>query len=237
MVKETFRMANVVVIDDDRKLGDLLKKYLENNNHSVTYFADPKRFLGQKVDRYDIAILDILMPVMDGFTVLKEIRKRSPVPVIMLTAKGDVYDRIVGLELGADDYVPKPFEPRELLARIDAVLRRTREGGARRESYEYDTFNLAAQSMKLLVKGQDVSVTGAEFELLRFFCDNPFIVLTRDVIMERTKSIAWESYDRSVDVLVSRLRKKLEDDPGDPKIIRTVWGEGYMFIARKKDGK
>jgi len=230
-------MANVAVIDDDRKLGDLLKKYLENNNHSVTYFMDPKRFLGQKVERYDIAILDILMPEMDGFAVLKEIRKRSELPVIMLTAKGDVYDRIVGLELGADDYVPKPFEPRELLARMDAVLRRAREGAVRCERYEYDTFTLVTPSMKLLVEGEDVTLTGAEFELLLFFCGNPFIVLTREIIMERTKSIAWESYDRSVDVLVSRLRKKIKDDPGDPEIIRTVWGEGYMFIARKKDGK
>lgn len=230
-------MANVAVIDDDGKLGDLLKKYLENNGHTVAYFMDPKRFLGQKVERYDIAILDILMPEMDGFTVLKEIRKRSAVPVIMLTAKGDVYDRIVGLELGADDYVPKPFEPRELLARIDAVLRRSRGGAPKGERYEYETFSLSARSMKLTVEGENVKLTSAEFELLRFLCDNPFIVLTRDVIMERTKSIAWESYDRSVDVLVSRLRKKLKDDPGDPKIIRTVWGEGYMFVARKKDGK
>jgi len=230
-------MANVAIIDDDRKMGDLLKKYLEENNHSVAYFVDPKRFLGQKVDRYDIAILDILMPEMDGFAVLKEIRKRSAVPVIMLTAKGDVYDRIVGLELGADDYLPKPFEPRELLARMDAVLRRARGGTLRQEQFEYDVFTLDTQSMKLHVEGEDVTLTGAEFELLLCFCENPFRVMTRDVIMEQTKSISWESYDRSVDVLVSRLRKKLKDDPGDSRIIRTVWGEGYMFIARKKDGK
>lgn len=203
----------------------------------MTYFTDPKQFLVQKVERYDITILDILMPEMDGFAVLKEIRRRSAVPVIMLTAKGDLYDRIVGLELGADDYLPKPFKPRELLARMDAVLRRARGGIARHESFEYDTFTLIAQSMKLQVAEEDVTLTGAEFELLLFFCSNPFVVMTRDVIMERTKSIAWESYDRSVDVLVSRLRKKLKDDPGDPKIIRTVLGEGYMFIARKKDEK
>ena len=230
-------MANVAIIDDDRRLGALLKNYLEENNHSVTYFMDPKRFLGQKLEQYDIAILDILMPEMDGFAVLKEIRKRSAVPVIMLTAKGDVYDRIVGLELGADDYLPKPFEPRELLARMDAVLRRARGAAVQHERYEYDTFTLIAPSMKLQVEGEDVTLTGAEFDLLLFFCGNPFTVMTRDVIMERTKSISWESYDRSVDVLVSRLRKKLNDDPGDPKIIRTVWGEGYMFIARKKDEK
>ena len=175
------------------------------------------------------------MPRMDGFDVLREVRKSSSLPVIMLTARGDVYDRIVGLELGADDYLPKPFEPRELLARIEAVLRRATPGKQNFERLDYETFTLIPESMKLTVRGSDVPLTTAEFELLHYLCTNPFRVLTRDNMMESTKNIAWESFDRSVDVLISRLRKKLSDDPTNPRIIKTVWGEGYMFIAKRND--
>jgi two-component system phosphate regulon response regulator OmpR len=153
----------------------------------------------------------------------------------MLTARGDVYDRIVGLELGADDYLPKPFEPRELLARIEAVLRRAAPGERRLEHLDYEMFTLVPESMKLTVQDVEVTLTTAEFELLYYLCTNPFRVLTRDSIMENTKNITWESFDRSVDVLVSRLRKKLGDNPSSPQIIKTVWGEGYMFIAKRKD--
>ncbi len=228
-------MARIVIVDDDQKLVDLLKNYLLENNHNASAYTRPEEFLKQKPDKYDLVILDIIMPVIDGFDVLRKIRKKSAVPVIMLTARGDIYDRIVGLELGADDYLPKPFEPRELLARIEAVLRRTGPDIKRYERYEYSTFTLTPESMKLEVKGKDVSLTGAEYELLLFFCNNPFRVLSRDIIMESTKTITWESFDRSVDVLVSRLRKKLKDNPNNPEIIRTVWGEGYMFIAKKKN--
>jgi DNA-binding response OmpR family regulator len=230
-------MANIAVVDDDRKLLDLLKKYLEENSHRVTTFNNPEYFLKQKFDEYNIVILDILMPGIDGFNVLREIRKLSAVSVIMLTARGDVYDRIVGLELGADDYLPKPFEPRELLARIDAVLRRASSVHRKFEQHEYEDFTLVPEKMKLTVKGKDVILTGAEFELLQFLCENPFRVLSRDYIMESARNITWESFDRSVDVLISRLRKKLQDDPNDPRVIRTIWGEGYMFIAKRKDEK
>jgi DNA-binding response OmpR family regulator len=175
------------------------------------------------------------MPGMDGFDVLRELRKEYSVPVIMLTARGDVYDRIVGLELGADDYLSKPFEPRELLARIEAVLRRTTQEKQSFSRLEYQSFTLVPESMRLTVQGAEVSLTTAEFELLHYLCTNPFRVLTRDIIMESTKNISWESFDRSVDVLISRLRKKLGDDPSNPTIIKTVWGEGYMFIAKRND--
>lgn len=230
-------MANIAVVDDDQKLLDLLKKYLEENSHNALIFNNPEFFLKQKFDEYNLVILDILMPGIDGFNVLREIRKQSVVPVIMLTARGDVYDRIVGLELGADDYLPKPFEPRELLARIDAILRRTSSVHRKFERYKYEDFTIVPEKMKLMVKGKYVILTGAEFELLLFLCENPFRVLSRDVIMESTRNITWESFDRSVDVLISRLRKKLQDGPNDPRIIRTVWGEGYMFIAKRKDEK
>jgi len=228
-------MARIAVVDDDKKLLDLLTRYLDENNHIPVPFNDPKMFLREEAGYFDLLILDILMPDMDGFDVLRELRKTSALPVIMLTARGDVYDRIVGLELGADDYLPKPFEPRELLARIEAVLRRTTPGGKRFERLDYGTFTLVPDSMKLTVQDVEVALTTAEFELLYYLCTNPFRVLTRDSIMENTKDITWESFDRSVDVLISRLRKKLGDDPSSPQIIKTVWGEGYMFIAKRKD--
>ncbi len=230
-------MARIVIVDDDRKLVDLLKTYLSENNHTPSFYTDPQDFLKQELEKFDLVILDILMPVIDGFDVLREVRKKSAIPVIMLTARGDIYDRIVGLELGADDYLPKPFEPRELLARIEAVLRRSGPKTKILGRLEYSTFTLTPESMKLEVKGTEVALTGAEHELLLLFCNNPFKVLSRDIIMENTKNITWESFDRSVDVLVSRLRKKLDDNPNDPEIIRTVWGEGYMFIARRTDEK
>jgi DNA-binding response OmpR family regulator len=227
-------VARIAVVDDDRKLLELLVGYLAENGHKPSPFEDPKKFLRQKLEGFDLVILDILMPEVDGFDVLRAIRKKGSLPVIMLTARGDVYDRIVGLELGADDYLPKPFEPRELLARIEAVLRRTAPQGKGAERLEYGSFSLAPESMKLLVRGEEVSLTTAEFTLLHYFCVNPFRVLTRDMIMENTKDITWESFDRSVDVLVSRIRKKLNDDPGNSRIIKTVWGEGYMFISERR---
>ncbi len=228
-------MARIAVVDDDQKLLELLTGYLAENNHNPLPYSDPKEFLKQEAGSFDLLILDIRMPGMDGFDVLRELRKTSALPVIMLTARGDVYDRIVGLELGADDYLPKPFEPRELLARIEAVLRRTTPGKQTFERLNYETFTLVPESMKLTVQGDDIPLTSAEFELLHYLCTNPFRVLTRDNIMESTKNIAWESFDRSVDVLISRLRKKLNDDSTNPHIITTVGGEGYMFVAKRKD--
>ncbi len=228
-------MARIAVVDDDVKLLELLKGYLEKNGHKVESFIDGRIFLKDRIENYDIAILDILMPEIDGFELLKEIRKISNIPVIMLTARGDVYDRIVGLELGADDYLPKPFEPRELLARIDAVLRRIRPDKSDVKVFKYEKFKLYPDSMKLEVRGKEIPITTAEFQLLYYMCTNPFRVLTRDMIMENTKEIQWESFDRSVDVLVSRLRRKLGDDPSSPEIIKTIWGEGYMFIAKRQD--
>ena len=233
--RSVFFMARIAVIDDDVKLLELLTGYLEENGHAPAPFREPERFLKENAADFDLIILDIIMPGMDGFDVLRELRKESAVPVIMLTARGDVYDRIVGLELGADDYLPKPFEPRELLARIEAVLRRTTRESKSFLRLEYHSFTLIPESMRLMVQGVEVPLTTAEFELLQYLCTNPFRVLTRDNIMENTRNISWESFDRSVDVLISRLRKKLGDDSANPDIIKTVWGEGYMFIAKRKD--
>ncbi len=223
--------TRVLVIDDDEKLNALLGAYLARFNFAVRAVVHPDEGLhALKVDPPDIVILDVMLPDMDGFAVCRKIRENSRVPIIMLTARGDVADRIVGLELGADDYLPKPFEPRELMARMQAVLRR----GATVVSEERVRVgplevNWTTSSARL--NGQLLSLTPAEFELLGLFVRNRGRVLSRDRILDETRGIDWEAYDRSIDVLVSRLRQKLGDDPKQPAFIRTVRGIGYRFIG------
>ncbi|MBI3492840.1 MAG: response regulator transcription factor [Acidobacteria bacterium] len=221
----------VLLIDDDEKLNALLVEYLGRFNVGVRAVVHPDEGLhALRVDPPDIVILDVMLPDMDGFAVCRKVRESSRVPIIMLTARGDVADRIVGLELGADDYLPKPFEPRELLARMQAVLRR----GATVVSEERIRVgplevNWTTSSARL--NGQLLSLTPAEFELLGMLVRNRGRVLSRDRIMDQTRGIDWEAYDRSVDVLVSRLRQKLGDDPRQPTFIRTMRGIGYRFIG------
>ncbi|MGH9383600.1 MAG: winged helix-turn-helix domain-containing protein [Vicinamibacterales bacterium] len=187
-----------------------------------------------KLDPPDIVILDVMLPDMDGFAVCRKVRESSGVPIIMLTARGDVADRIVGLELGADDYIPKPFEPREVLARMQAVLRRgTTVGPEDRVRVGALEVNWTTSSARL--NGQLLSLTPAEFELLGLFVRNRGRVLSRDRIMDQTRGIDWEAYDRSIDVLVSRIRQKLGDDPKRPAFIRTMRGIGYRFIGGTDD--
>lgn len=221
----------VLLIDDDERLNALLVEYLGRFNFVVRAVVHPDEGLrALKADAPDIVILDVMLPDLDGFAVCRKVRESSRVPIIMLTARGDVADRIVGLELGADDYLPKPFEPRELMARMQAVLRR----GATAVSEERVRVgplevNWTTSSARL--NGQLLSLTPAEFELLGMFVRNRGRVLTRDRIMDETRGIDWEAYDRSIDVMVSRLREKLDDDPRQPAFIRTVRGIGYRFIG------
>jgi DNA-binding response OmpR family regulator len=227
--------TRVLIIDDDEKLGALLVEYLGRFGLSVRAMAHPQEGLRAfKAEPPDIVVLDVMLPGMDGFAVCRKIRETSRIPIVMLTARGDVMDRIVGLELGADDYLPKPFEPRELVARIQAVLRRGAapdgEGVVRAGALEVDG---AARSARLA--GRDLSLTTAEFALLSLLVRNRGRVLTRDRILDETRGVDWESYDRSVDVLVSRLRQKLGDDARQPVFIRTVRGTGYRFIAGGHD--
>jgi DNA-binding response OmpR family regulator len=227
--------TRVLLIDDDDKLNALLVEYLGRFNFSVRPVVHPDEGLHAiKVDPPDIVILDVMLPDMDGFAVCRKVRESSRVPIIMLTARGDVADRIVGLELGADDYLPKPFEPRELMARLQAVLRR----GAtvvpeERVRVGPPDVNWTTSSARL--DGQLLSLTPAEFELLGMFVRNRGRVLSRDRIMDETRGIDWEAYDRSIDVLVSRLRQKLGDDPRQPAFIRTMRGIGYRFIGGSDD--
>ncbi|MBZ0090242.1 MAG: winged helix-turn-helix domain-containing protein, partial [Thermoanaerobaculia bacterium] len=185
-------------------------------------------------ERHDLLILDVMLPEMDGFAVCRKVRETSRIPIVMLTARGEVTDRVVGLELGADDYLPKPFEPRELVARIQAVLRRGRPeevGAVRVGELEVSWATRAAT-----LCGRDLGLTGAEFALLALLVRHRGRVLARDRILEETRGLGWEAYDRSIDVLVSRLRQKLGDDARRPRFVRTVRGSGYSFVGDEREG-
>lgn len=227
----------VLIIDDDEKLRKLLREYLEENGFHVLSLADGSGVLNTiHSESPDIIILDIMLPGRDGLDVLKEIRRDHAIPVIMLTAKGEDTDRIVGLELGADDYLPKPFNPRELLARMKAVLRRI-VSEKREESVEGQgliikagglTLNKARQS---IVRGdKELEISSTEYKILEVLMKHPNIVLSRDQLMNLARGRDFMAFDRSIDVHISKLRAKLEPDPRSPKRIKTVWGSGYMFV-------
>lgn len=223
-------MKNIIVIDDDNKLTDLLKDYLKKYNYTVVSYDNPVDALSHlKNNSYDLMILDFMLPEMDGFETLKELRKTNDIPVIMLTARGETTDKIVGLELGADDYVSKPFEPRELVARIQSVFRRS-DGKLNTETkinFKDLIVNESNRTVKLNKK--DVELTSTEFELLLMFSKNNGKVMSRDSLMQKMKGTTWQYFDRSIDVMVSRLRNKLKCK--NCQFIKTVQSIGYIFYA------
>lgn len=231
---------SILIVDDDEKLNSLLKEYLSNNNFKPTAVENPKDALVKiKNNHFDLIILDVMLPELDGFETLKLIRKDFQTPVIMLTARGEVTDKIVGLELGADDYLPKPFEPRELLARIQSILRRSELKLKKNENIVLKDLIVDPNKRTALYHNKDMELTSTEYELLLLFVKNNGKVLSRDEIMQNTRGISWMSYDRSVDVMVSRLRNKFkslapkktaENNP----VIKTVHSIGYMFYLDEK---
>ncbi|MFP4548852.1 MAG: response regulator transcription factor [Fidelibacterota bacterium] len=228
----------LLVIDDDEKLLARLKKYLERFDFNVVDKVHPADGLDYlKNNPADLVILDVMMPQIDGFEALRRIRKDfGDIPTIMLTARGEVTDRIVGLELGADDYLPKPFEPRELVARIQSILRRT--AGARKNNtrgvLEINQLKINPNSHKVSKNDKEILLTSLEFQLLKVFMENAGKVLDRNFLLDSLKGMDWESFDRSIDVLISRLRKQLNDDPKNPVYIKTIWGSGYMFLNNEE---
>ncbi len=229
---------HVLIVDDDADIRGLLGDYLRRNGLRATAVADGKAmWAALETERIDLVVLDLMLPGDDGLTLCRNLRARSELPVIMLTARGEETDRIVGLEMGADDYVPKPFSPRELLARIKGVLRRARSlprnlqpDAARRLRFSGWVLDTAARNL-LSPAGVVVALSGAEFRLLRVFLGHPNRVLSRDQLLDLTRGREADPFDRSIDVQVSRLRHRLGDDPKEPTLIKTVRGEGYVLAS------
>ncbi|TPG61328.1 response regulator [Roseomonas nepalensis] len=228
---------HILVVDDDREIRDLLARFLEKQGFRVTTAREARE--ARKVwplGRYHIVVLDLMMPGESGLDFARWLRGQSDVPIVMLTAMGEETDRIVGLELGADDYVAKPFNPRELLARIRAVMRRAHGEGARRDplpsAIRFGGWVLEPQRRRLLnPDGAEVPLTGGEYELLTVLVERPNRVLTRDMLMDLLRGRQAGPFDRAIDVAVSRLRRKLEDDGRNPSLIKTVRGGGYVLAA------
>jgi DNA-binding response OmpR family regulator len=229
-------MEKILIIDDDIQLSELISEFLSSFSYEIHSKHTPEEGLNfLKEDGADLVILDIMLPGMDGFQVLRKIRESSTIPVIMLTARGEVTDRIVGLELGADDYLSKPFEPRELLARIQSILRRSQSPGSMVDMLEFDFLSIDKLKQEVLLEGEIVHLSTTEYEALLLFAENPGNVLDREQLVENLRGITWQSYDRSVDVLVSRLRNKLGETPSNTRFIKTVHGVGYKFIGKAKN--
>ena len=229
-------MKKILIIDDDVQLSDLITEFLSPFNFDIIAKYTSKDGLNfVEKTKVDMIILDIMLPGMDGFQVLRKIRENYAVPVIMLTARGEVTDRIVGLELGADDYLAKPFEPRELLARIQSILRRSQSPAAMMNKVEYKGLSLDKMKQEVLLEGELVMLSTTEYEALLLFMDNAGKTLDREFLVENLRGIAWQSYDRSVDVLVSRLRSKLGDSLSKTQFIKTIHGVGYKFIGVLKN--
>ena len=237
-------MQHLLMIEDDARLAQMVGEYLERSGFSVTKAADAKAglaLLQEPAGNHmpDLVILDLMLPDIDGLEVCRRIRamggETSRVPVLMLTAKGDPMDRVVGLELGADDYLPKPFEPRELLARIRAVLRRRGEGApVAAKRMRFGSLEIDKDARTVTIQGDERELTSYQFDLLAALAERAGRVLTRDQIMEAVRGRELEAFDRSIDVHMGRIRAAIEDDVKNPKRILTVRGVGYVF-AKQQD--
>lgn len=229
---------HILVVDDHSEIRDLLKRFLEQHGMRVSCARDGKemkRLLDER--EFDLLVLDLMMPGEDGLTLCRELRVKSRLPIIMLTAMGEETDRIIGLEMGADDYLSKPFNPRELLARIKAVMRRTQTESlpvpeTLTRDLRFDRWLLDVNRRELVdEEGVGMSLSTAEFDLLKVFLERPQRVLSRDQLLDLARGREAVAFDRAIDTLVSRLRRKLERDPKNPELIKTIWGGGYLFAA------
>jgi two-component system OmpR family response regulator len=227
---------HILIVDDHRDMRDLVSRALTKDGFRVSTAADGRAMRKALADsRIDLILLDLMLPGEDGLSLCRTVRAESKIPIIMLTAKGDEVDRVIGLEMGADDYLPKPFGSRELIARVKAVLRRSQDktepmSDRRAKRYRFDRWQLDTGARELLRDdGVTVPLSTGEYDLLFALVERPQRVLNRDQLLDLARGRAANALDRSIDTQVSRLRRKLELDPGDPKIIKTVWGGGYMF--------
>lgn len=238
MVGPMETMPHILVVDDDREIRDLLARFLERNRFRVTAVRDAREARRTWPNgHFQLVVLDLMLPGEGGLDLARWLRTQSEVPIVMLTAMGEETDRIIGLELGADDYMPKPFNPRELLARIRAVLRRTSERGERRleparSALRFSGWTLEPARRRLLnPEGAEVPLTGGEYDLLLALVERANRVLTRDMLLDLLRGRQAGPFDRAIDVAISRLRRKLEDDGRHAQLIKTVRGGGYVLAA------
>ena len=231
-------MKSILLIEDDQKITELLREYLAGFEYRTHAFCSPSRALERlKQGGADLVILDVMLPEEDGFSVLRKIRDVSDIPVIMLTARGEMTDRVVGLELGADDYMSKPFEPRELIARMRALLRRAERTVSSLDQagqkLVFGDLQLDARSRMATLADLELKLTAMEFDILYSLARNAGIVLSRDQLTEILHGEEFEPFNRTIDILISRIRQKLGDSAEEPRFIRTVRGAGYLFLPGK----
>lgn len=230
----TNEQPHIALVDDDPKIRELTAKYLSDQELSVKTAANGSELDElMKNNNISLIILDLMMPEESGLNICQRLRVNNvEIPIIMLTAKGDEVDRIVGLEMGADDYLPKPFNPRELLARVNAILRRQQQSSIQntKDIFEFGNFSFDISNRSLHKNGQEIQITAGEYDLLRVFAERPKQPLSRDQIMQLAKGKELDVFDRSIDVQISRLRRLIEEDPNKPKFLQTKWGFGYIFI-------
>ncbi len=225
------------MVDDDMRMRELLQRYLTEQGFNIKTVSDSKEMDAILANEpFDLLVLDLMLPGEDGLAICRRLRaNKFTTPIIMLTARGDEVDRIIGLEMGADDYLPKPFNPRELLARINAVLRRHEhnpeaENSGKLEAFTFGEFVFDPSSRSLSRNGMPITITSGEFALLKVFTEHPRQPLSRDRLMQLARGRELDVFDRSIDVQVSRLRRIVEPDPAHPRYLQTMWGFGYVFI-------
>ncbi|MEJ2179453.1 MAG: response regulator transcription factor [Gammaproteobacteria bacterium] len=224
-------MHQILLIDDDERLAELLQQYFMQHNLTLHSATRPSEGLAKlETNNFDLVILDIMLPEMDGFEVCRTIRKQNEIPILMLTARGEVMDRVVGLELGADDYLSKPFEPRELVARIQNILKRSGNIPSQKKILTFEDLTVDTGMRQVQVSGAEVPLSTMEYQLLELFAKTPGKTFTRDEILNHLKGIDTEILSRSVDILVSRLRQKIKP----LELIKTVRGSGYIFVGNSK---
>jgi DNA-binding response OmpR family regulator len=228
-------VERILLVEDDPRLAEMLLEYLGQAGFGVTVAALGAAALERLNEaQYDAVILDLMLPDMDGLEVCRQLRAQSDTPVLMLTARGDSIDRIVGLELGADDYLPKPFEPRELLARLRAIVRRRMRGAGSEKALHFGRLELDTAARAVRLDGKTCELTGYQFDLLVALAKNAGRVMSREILMDLVKGEGFESFDRSIDVHVSRIRACIEDNPKKPRRVITVRTAGYVF-AKAQD--
>ncbi|HSR02686.1 MAG TPA: two-component system response regulator OmpR [Methylophilaceae bacterium] len=226
----------ILMVDDDLRMRELLQRYLTEQGFEIKTVSNSKEMdSALESESFDLLVLDLMMPGEDGLAVCRRLRSQNVItPIIMLTARGDEVDRIIGLEMGADDYLPKPFNPRELLARINAVLRRHEHSPkadvSSKETFSFGEFTFDAANRSLTKGNENITITSGEFALLKVFTEHPRQPLSRDRLMQLARGRELDVFDRSIDVQVSRLRRLIEPNPAQPKFLKTMWGFGYVFI-------